>query len=331
MTCGGNSGDDDSQRDEIVIETITVFAPATVANLGPGFDVLGVAVDGLGDWVTVTLMAEPGIRIDSIVGDNGRLPRDPEQNSAGIAAREVLRLIGYEEQGLRLSIRKGLPLGSGLGSSGASASATAWAVNLLFNQRLSKTELLQAALVAEAGVSGWHADNVGPSLFGGFVLIRSYDPLELIELPAPAGLLFVLVTPQFELPTRESRSVLPGKVTLAQHVANSGNVAALVAALFGGSLALLGKSMHDSIIEPVRGLLIPGFSHVKAAALEAGALACSISGAGPTLYAITGEPAMAAKIARAMQEAFQEFGLLDSHVHIARVDQQGARAVMNGV
>jgi homoserine kinase len=331
MTCAGGYGEGDSEREWSVDETVTVFAPATVANLGPGFDVLGVAVDGLGDWVTVSLMAEPGIVIDSIEGDDGRLPADPERNSAGIAAREVLRLVGSEEQGLRLSIRKGLPLGSGLGSSGASASAAAWAVNLLFNQRLSKTELLQAALVAEAGVSGWHADNVGPSLFGGFVLIRSYDPLELIELPAPPGLLFVLVTPHFELPTRESRSVLPGQVTLAQHVANSGNLAAFVAALFGGSLTLLGKAMHDSIIEPVRGLLIPGFAHVKAAALETGALACSISGAGPTLYAITDDPTTAAQIARAMQDAFHEYGLLDSRVHIARVDQQGARAVLNGV
>lgn len=308
------------------MESVTVFAPATIANLGPGFDVLGVAVEGLGDWVTVTRRAEPGIEIENIEGDGGHLSREADKNTAGIAAREVLRLIGAEA-GLVLSVRKGLPLGSGLGSSGASAAAAAWAVNVLFGQPLPKTQLLQAGLVAEASVSGWHADNVAPALFGGFILIQSYEPLNIIELPTPLGLHFVLVTPAFELPTREARAAVPESIPLKQHVANSGNLAAMVAALFGGSPYLLGGAMQDGIVEPARAPLIPGFAAVKAAALAAGAMACSISGAGPTVFALTDDPARGALIASAMQEAFQRHGNLASRAYVARVDEQGARVV----
>ncbi|MBA2390986.1 MAG: homoserine kinase, partial [Geodermatophilaceae bacterium] len=229
---------------------ITVFAPATIANLGAGFDVLGVAVEGMGDWVTAARADQPGVTIEKISGDEGRLPLDAEQNTAGIAAREALRLIGAEGQGVALAIRKGLPLGSGLGSSGASAAAAAWAVNKLFGEPLTKMALLHAALVAEAGVSGWHADNVAPALFGGFVLIRSYDPLDVIELPTPTGVTFVLVTPQLEVPTKAARAALPESIPLRLHVANSGNLATMIAALFGGSVALLGRAMKDVIVEP---------------------------------------------------------------------------------
>ncbi len=309
------------------MDQVTVFAPATIANLGPGFDVLGVAVDGMGDWVSATLRDEPGIVIESVEGDGGRLSRDPDENTAGVAARAALKLIGVTHVGVALRVRKGLPLGSGLGSSGASAAAAAWAVNVLFNQPLSKTQLLHAALEAEAAVSGWHADNVAPSLFGGFVLIRSYEPLDIIEMPTPHGLIFVLVTPDFELPTRQARAAVPQQIAIKQHVANSGNLAAMISALFGGSVALLGRAMGDVIIEPARAPLIPGFNEVKAAALNAGALACSISGAGPTLFALSDEPARALFIASAMQAAFLEHGGLASQHHIARVDQEGARVV----
>lgn len=312
---------------EALNQSVTVFAPATVANLGPGFDVLGVAVDGLGDFVTVSLRDEPGVVIERIEGDGGRLPLDPTQNSVGIAAHEALRLVGQTDVGVAIHLRKGLPLGSGLGSSGASAAAAVWAVNILFGQPLTRQELLHAGLVAEAGVSGWHADNVGPSLFGGFILIRAYDPLDVIELPTPYGLIFVLVQPALELPTRQSRAVLPETITLKQHVTQSGNLAALIAALFGGSPALIGRAMQDTIVEPARAPLIPGFPQVKAAALDAGALACSISGAGPTIYALSDDLVQANMIGRAMQQAFQTHGNLASTVYVARVDEQGARVV----
>ena len=308
------------------MSTITVFAPATSANIGPGFDVLGVAIDGLGDTVTVRRRAEAGVVIEHIEGDGGRLPRKAEKNTAGIAAQETLRLLGVQD-GVVLRLEKGLPLGSGLGSSAASAVAAAWAVNVLFGQRLSKQALLHACLVAEASVGGWHADNVGPALFGGFLLIRSYDPLDLIQLPTPNNLFFILVTPDYELLTMMAREVLPKSISLQQHIANNGNLAAFVAALFKNSPALLGRAVEDCIVEPARAPLIPGFSAVKAAALEAGALGCSISGAGPTLFALSDDYNKATRIAHAMQHAFQVHGKLNSRVHIAPVDTQGARTV----
>ncbi|MDQ4077062.1 MAG: homoserine kinase [Chloroflexota bacterium] len=309
------------------MDSVTVFAPATIANLGPGFDVLGVAIEGMGDWVSATLRDEPGVAIEDIEGDEGRLSLDPSRNTAGIAAQEVLNLIGATKVGVSLRVRKGLPLGSGLGSSGASAAAAAWAVNVLFDQVLSKEKLIHAGLAAESMVSGWHADNVGPSLFGGFVLIRAYEPLDIIELPSPYGLTFVLAIPDFELPTREARAAIPKSIPLQQHVVNSGNLAALITALFGGSLALLGRALQDIIVEPARAPLIPGFDEVKAAALEAGALACSISGAGPTLFAIVDDDRRAQRIADAMQEAFREHAGLRSRTHVAQVDEEGARVM----
>lgn len=305
---------------------ITVFAPATVANVGPGFDVLGCAVSGMGDWVTARVIEMPGVHIEAVEGDDGRLPREATRNTAGIAALETLKLLKVRNAGMALRLRKGLPLGSGLGSSGASAAAAAWATNLLFGAPLNKRQLLPAGLAAEAVASGWHADNVGPSLLGGFILIRSYDPLELVELPCPHTLIFILVHPDFELPTRQAREAVPKSIPLSQHITNSGNLAALIAALFGGDVRLLGKATNDVIVEPARAPLIPGFRAVKAAALEAGAYGCSISGAGPTVFAITDDDRAAPGIAGAMIDAFGKAGLSANSI-ISRVDIEGARAV----
>jgi homoserine kinase len=310
----------------MLYDSVTVFAPATIANLGPGFDVLGVAIDGLGDWVTVTPRTDNEVVIESVEGDGGRLSREATKNTAGIAALEALRLMNATK-GVNLRLKKGLPLGSGLGSSGASAAAAAWAVNMLYGQPLGKEELLQAGLVAEASVSGWHADNVGPSLFGGFILIRAYEPLDILELPTPYNVVFALCTPEIELPTRAARAAVPEMVPIKQHIANNGNLAAMMAALFGGSVPLLGRAMQDVIIEPARAHLIPAFYEVKQAAMAAGALACSISGAGPTLFALSEDPARAALIAQAMQHAFREHANLNSTTHVARIDPEGARVV----
>jgi homoserine kinase len=311
----------------MAVDSTKVFAPATIANLGPGFDVLGVAVDGLGDMVTATVSDTPGVRITHIEGDGGLLSMDVRENTAGIAASEVLSLLGVTDVGVTLTLEKGMPLGSGLGSSGASAAAAAWAVDSLFGRTLSKEQLLHACLVAESRVSGWHADNVAPSLFGGFILIRAYDPLDIIELPSPRELLFVLVTPEISLSTRKSREAVPTSVEIGKHIANNGNLAAMVAALFGDSVRLLGRSMLDAIVEPARAPLIPGFAQVKRAALEAGALACSIAGAGPTLFALAENETTALAIAQAMQAAFESDGAVRSHPHIARVDPLGARVI----
>ncbi|OAE27122.1 hypothetical protein AXG93_900s1080 [Marchantia polymorpha subsp. ruderalis] len=200
-----------------VLQYAKAFAPATVANLGPGYDFLGCAVEGMGDFVTAEVDENiPGgtVAIESITGDEGRLSLIPEKNCAGIAGQATLTLLGVRNVGVRLNLHKGLPLGSGLGSSAASAAAAAVAVNALFGSPLSKAQLVQAGLESEATVSGYHADNVAPSLMGGFVLVRSYDPLHLIPLEFPKGkqLYFVLVIPEFEAPTKEMRAVLSPEV-----------------------------------------------------------------------------------------------------------------------
>ncbi len=308
--------------------TVRVFAPATIANIGPGFDVLGVAVEGLGDVVEARLLDDrPGtVLIERVEGDGGRLPREAERNTAGIAARETLKLLGNPDRGVALSLYKGLPLSSGLGSSAASAAAACWAVNLLFGAPLSKQELLPAALAAEASVSGRHADNVGPALLGGFVLIHTYDPLELVQLAGPSRAFFVLAIPECELPTQRAREVLPATITFEQHVTNSGHLGALVAGVCTGDTSLLGRAVQDEIVEPARAPLIPGFQQVKEAALEAGAYGCSISGAGPTVFAITDDEGCAGCIAEAMRAAFASAGL-KSRTHVGRVDAEGVRRI----
>jgi len=304
------------------MEMIKVFAPATVANIGPGFDVLGVAVTGPGDIVEARKITSPGVIIESISGDNGRLPLDSARNTAGVAAAETLKIIGAPG-GVALKLYKGMPLGSGLGSSAASAAAAAWAVALLYDFEL-KQALLPACLAAEAAVSGYHADNVAPSLLGGLILIQGYDPLRIEPLPVPSNLCLVLVTPDLEVPTAQARAVVPKMIPLAQVVANTGHLSAMVAATFKNDALAFGRAVVDEIIEPARAHLIPGFYQVKQAALAAGGLGCSISGAGPTVFAVADSGALGNKIGQAMQAAFQQVGLA-SIVNIASVDVQGAR------
>eukprot|EP00252_Welwitschia_mirabilis_P017128 TRINITY_DN38012_c0_g1_i1.p1 TRINITY_DN38012_c0_g1~~TRINITY_DN38012_c0_g1_i1.p1 ORF type:complete len:383 (+),score=48.52 TRINITY_DN38012_c0_g1_i1:241-1389(+) len=316
------------------LERAKAFAPATVANLGPGFDFLGCAVEELGDEVTVqvdTKVRAGEIAITSIEGDEGRLSLIPSENCAGIAGKATMDLLGIRSVGISLSLRKGLPLGSGLGSSAASAAAGALAVNALFGNKLKKSDLVLAALESEAAVSGYHADNVAPSLMGGFVLVRSYTPLHLIPLRFPdhKELYFVLVSPGFEAPTKKMRAVLPESISMKEHMGNCGQAAALIAAILQGEASLLGTALSlDTIVEPKRGPLIPGFSSVKAAALKAGAFGCTISGAGPTAVAITDSAEKGRIIAEAMMDAFLKHGKLDSNSAVKKLDRNGARVLL---
>lgn len=316
-----------------VKQEITAFAPATVANLGPGFDWLGCAVEGEGDIVTARVLPDRPreVVIDSIEGDGGRLSLDPAQNCVGIAAAETLRLLGQPSCGVALTLQKGLPLGSGLGSSAASAAAAAWAVNGLFGCPLSKDTLLLAGLAAEAAVSGYHADNVGPSLMGGFVLVRSCDPLEVIRLPfgGTRPLYFVLVNPVFEAPTSKMRAALPKEVPMKSMISNSCQGGSLVAAILTGNTELLGGALNSEIIiEPARAPLIPGMLAVKEAANKAGAYGCTISGAGPTAVAIVDDLTVGHRVMEAMSEAFVTHGKLQvNSARIARLDLDGAKFV----
>lgn len=319
-----------------VFTSVKSFAPATVANLGPGFDFLGCAVDGLGDFVSLRVdpQVHPGeISISDITGVGNfskKLSKNPLWNCAGIAAISVMKMLNIRSVGLSLSLHKGLPLGSGLGSSAASAAAAAVAMNEIFGGRLSVSELVLAGLESESKVSGYHADNVAPAIMGGFVLIRSYDPLDLIQLkfPGDKDLYFVLVNPEFEAPTKKMRAVLAKEVTMSHHVWNCSQAGALVAAVLQGDLRVLGMALSsDKIVEPKRAPLIPGMDAVKKAAIQAGAFGCTISGAGPTAVAVTDDLERGKVIGDRMVHAFMEFGNLKAAAMVKKLDRVGARVV----
>ena len=287
---------------------VSVFAPATVANLGLGFDILGLALIEPGDTVTARIVPEPGLRISRISGDGGALPREAADNTAGIAAWHTLKKAGLEV-GLELEIDKGLPIGSGLGSSAASAAAAAQAVNLLLGSPLRKKELIGPCIEAEAAVSGRHADNVAPALLGGLILIRALQPLDLVRLPIPEDLFVVVVTPEVELSTKEARAVLPGSVPLPDLVSNTANLAALVSAFHSGDLGLIARCVPDKVVTPARAELIPGCMDVINAALDAGALGSSISGSGPSVFSFCHSQRSGIQVAGAMAAAFSKAGL----------------------
>jgi homoserine kinase len=299
------------------------FAPATVANLGPGFDVLGLALAGAGDVVTARFDGASGVRIERIEGDGGALPLEASANTAGIAAERTLSRAGVAA-GVALVVEKGLPLGSGLGSSAASAAAAAFAVNGLVGSPLRKAELIGPCLDAEAAVSGRHADNVAAAILGGLVLVRSIDPLDVVRLPIPEGLTMVVVTPRVVVGTRQARAVLPASIPLAAHVKGSGDLAALVAACFSGDLGLFARALNDEIATPARAPLIPGCDDVMRAARDAGALGASISGSGPSIFAVCRSERSARETAAAMVAAFTRAGVVATTL-ISPADAPGVR------
>lgn len=302
---------------------VSATAPATVANLGPGFDVLGLALAGPGDVVHARRVSGPGVTLVSVTGDEGRLPLEAERNTAGVAALETLRLAGIET-GVEIALEKHLPLCSGLGSSASSAAAAAYAVNLLVGSPLRKADLIGPCIEAEAAVSGRHADNVAPALLGGLVLVRGIDPVDVVRLPVPDGLTVVVVTPDFDLPTRDARAVLPDTVSLATMVRQSAHLASLVSAFHTGDMALLGRSLVDEVVTPRRASLIPGAPEAMQAALESGALGSSLSGSGPSVFALCRSARSAEVGARAMRAAFAAAGL-DSEVRSSPADGPGVR------
>ncbi len=307
---------------------IRVFAPATVANLGPGFDVLGLALGTPGDEVEAELSDGPGVEIVEITGDGGALSRDPGSNVASLAAGDVLRRT-EAKSGVRLWLHKKMPFASGLGSSGASSAAGAVAVNELLGKPLGQHEVVLSAMEGERAASGTpHADNVAPSVMGGVVLVRSYQPFEVIELPVPASLHISVVHPHCTVSTSKARRLVKEHTySLDQIVTNLGNIAALVAALGRGDLELLGRSVEDRLVEPLRAPLIPGFDQVKRAAIEAGGLGCSIAGSGPSVFAFAASLNAARQVGAAMQDAFRNAAGLESDLFAGQVSREGARIV----
>jgi len=268
--------------------SIKVFAPATVANVVCGFDVLGFAVNAPGDEVVMRLVEKPGIVIKKITGDDGRLPLDAAKNTVSASVKHYLDYIGQPDLGIEIELHKKMPIGSGLGSSSASTVAGLFAINSLLDNRLTQQELVPFAMKGEELACGYgHADNVAPAILGGFVLIRSYDPLEIIRLPHPESLYCAIIFPEVDVPTRDARQMIRQKVFLKDAVTQWGNIAGLVSGLFLKDIDLIGRSMKDILVEPVRSILIPDFYKMREMAMESGAVSFGISGSGPSVFAFT--------------------------------------------
>lgn len=307
---------------------IKAFAPATVANVACGFDVLGFAIHGLGDYVTASLVEQPGLRITSISGDDGKLPKEIERNTAGLAVLSLLKKAGRENEiGIELEIKKDMPLGSGLGSSAASSAAAVFAVNELLGNPFSRNDLLPFAVEGELAASGTaHADNVAAALIGGFILVKTHQPPDVISLNTPDKLHCTIIHPEIEIQTKNSRKILKKQVSLEKAVTQWGNLGSLIAGLYTNDYDLIGRSLHDEIIEPVRSVLIPGFSEMQKAALDHGALGCSISGSGPSLFALSTSRDQAKEIGKAMGTVLKSIGL-EYNLHISKINTEGASVV----
>lgn len=310
----------------------TAFAPATVANVAVGFDVLGFAVESVGDTVTVSTTEEPSVTVLGITSEGGahgfqEIPSDPARNTATVgltALREELKL-GF---GFEVSIVKGIALGSGMGGSAASAVAGLVAANSLLERPLDSAALLHFALIGEQAASAaFHPDNVAPCLFGGLTLVTSMSPPRYVSLPVPEKILTVLAHPHGRIDTRAARKMLRAEVPLANHVRQSASLAGFVAACYTNDYELLGESLRDVIIEPQRAPLIRGFAEVKSAAMEAGALGASISGSGPTVFALVTSEETAERVRRAMVTAFAEHGAAEADSWISPVSTRGARTI----
>jgi homoserine kinase len=301
----------------------TAFAPGSIGNVGPGFDVLGLAVDGIGDTVTVELTSDES-RVDDITGRDAELvPREAARNTASIAAIAWLRAHG-ESRNVIVTIDKGLPLSGGMGGSAASSVAGAYAAALACDARPDPIEIIAAALEGEAAVAGRHLDNLAASALGGLALSLSVDPIDAVKIDVAASWFVALVTPNVRIETKAARALLPESWPRAMWVQQMANTAALAHAFATGDEALLSRALDDRYAEPLRAPLIPHFHDVKRAAVLGGAFACSISGSGPTVFAIARDEATAHVAAAAMQHAFGEVA---STSHVGPIAKEGARRV----
>jgi len=308
------------------MKSVTVFAPATVANVACGFDIFGFAVNEPGDVAKVTLRGNPGVEITRITGDDGKLPKAAEKNTAGFAALRYLETI-KSQQGVSIELHKKMPLSSGLGSSAASAVAVLFAINTLFDNQLTKSELLSIALQSEKLACGAaHADNAAPALFGGFLLIRENNPPDIVELPVPENLYCTIIHPEIEINTADARNILAPNVPLKDAVKQWANTAGLVAGLYRKDLTLISRSMNDYIIEPQRAKLIPHFYEMKKAALDRGALGCSISGSGPSLFALSNSQEIAQKIAGSMSAVLANYKICNQ-IYISTINTEGPKII----
>jgi homoserine kinase len=308
------------------MKKIKVFAPATVANVSCGFDVLGFALQEPGDEIILVQNDSCQLQIKSITGDEGQLPKEVEKNTASAVIKNILESLNLRI-GIDIFLHKKMPLGSGLGSSAASAVAGAYAINSLLGYPLTKDQLLKFTMQGEGVACGSeHADNVTPALFGGFVLIRSYDPLDIVQLPAPDKLFATVIHPRIEIKTKDAREILKKEIQLKNAIKQWGNVGGLIAGLYKSDYGLIGRSMEDHIIEPIRSILIPGYDPVKKAAVDAGVLGCGISGSGPSIFALSKGEDTAKKAGEKMRIEFKKIGV-DSDLYISKINREGPRII----
>ncbi|MEP5428379.1 MAG: homoserine kinase, partial [Flavobacteriaceae bacterium] len=298
------------------MEEIKVFCPATIANVSCGFDVLGLALDAVGDDMTVRKTSKKGITITKILGQ--KLPLETTKNVAGVAGLAFLEKSGYD-CGFEIEIDKKIKPGSGIGSSAASSAGAVWAMNELLENPFSNSELVQFAMQGEKLASDVaHADNVAPAIYGGFTLVRSYNPLDIVPIPTPGELFATVIHPQIEVKTSDSRKILKTNIPLEKGIKQWGNVGGLIAGLFQNDYALIGRSLQDYIVEPIRSILIPGYDAIKSNAISAGALGCGISGSGPSIFALSKGEEIAEKVAVSMQTTYEDVGI-DFDIHVSKI------------
>lgn len=308
-------------------EEVRVFAPATVANVICGYDILGFALEEPGDEVIMRRTEEAGVKIVNIQGDDGRLPWAAEKNTVSASVQNYLELIGRNDIGVEIELFKHMPIGSGLGSSAASTVAGLYAINQLLGQPISQRELLPLAMKGEELACGYpHADNVAPSLLGGFTLVRSYEPLDVIHLPVPENLYCSVIFPHVDVPTRAAREMIRKKVLLKDAVKQWGNIAGLVSGLFMEDYDLIGRSMEDVLIEPTRAILIPEFYEMRKIAMSAGALSFGISGSGPSVFSFTTNRELAQEISHKISKHLNTHGI-ECNTYVSSINSNGPKEI----
>jgi homoserine kinase len=304
------------------MEAIKVFCPATIANVSCGFDVLGLALDAVGDEMVVRKTVEKGIKITKLTGQD--LPMETHLNVAGVAGLAFLAESDYDG-GFEIEMHKNIKAGSGIGSSAASSTGAVWAMNQLLGKPFSNLELVKFAMEGERLASGVaHADNVAPAIFGGFTLVRSYTPLDIVKINSPSQLFATVIHPQIEIKTSDSRKILKTTISLEDGIKQWGNLGGLIAGLYTEDYGLIGRSLEDFIVEPIRSILIPGFDKVKSESLLAGALGCGISGSGPSIFALSQGEENANEVAKAMRNVYQKIEI-DYDIHVSKINTEGIK------
>jgi homoserine kinase len=303
---------------------IKIFCPATIANISCGFDVLGLCLETVGDEMIIRKSDVNGIRITKIVGED--LPLETSKNVAGVAALALLDAIDYKF-GFEIEIYKNIKPGSGIGSSAASAAGAVFGINELLGKPFTRKELVEFAMKGEAIASGSeHADNVAPAILGGITLVRSSSPLDIIKIESPSELYATVIHPQIELKTSEMRAVLQLMIPLKSAILQWGNLGGLIAGFYTSDYELIGRSLHDEIVEPLRGPFIPKFDVIKKTALENGALGSGISGSGPSIFALSKGIETANRIAKAMFVVYEDMNI-PFEIHVSKVNPEGVKII----